>query len=374
MMASPAHAGSYKVLHSFGGSGDGDYPIAGLIKVGDTLYGTTQGVYNGDVGTVFSLNLKTGKETVLYQFQGGSDGAYPHANLISVGSKLYGTTIYGGIYTNCGGSGCGTIFSVDRVTGAETVLHRFKNGADGAGPLSSLINVSGILFGTTTGGGGRGDGTIFSLNLTSNKEKVVYRFTGYPDGETPWAGLIEVGGLLYGTAELGGDQNNPIGTVFSFDPKSEAFKVVHAFQGYPDAGCPTTNLLDFGGTLFGTANCVEDGAVFSVNPKTMAEKVLYSFQGGNDGEQPDGSVIKVGRLLYGTTLEGGGITEVCGTGCGTVFSLDPKTGTETVLHSFGTGVDGIGPYSGLLDVSGKLYGTTNRGGIYNEGTIFEITP
>jgi uncharacterized repeat protein (TIGR03803 family) len=78
MIAPPAYAGSYKVLYSFSGSGDGDYPTAGLIKVGDALYGTTEGFPN-DAGTVFSLNLKTGKETVLYQFQGGQRWPLPRS-------------------------------------------------------------------------------------------------------------------------------------------------------------------------------------------------------------------------------------------------------------------------------------------------------
>jgi uncharacterized repeat protein (TIGR03803 family) len=161
--------------------------------------------------------------------------------------------------------------------------------------------------------------------------------------------------------------------VFSLDPKSGTFEVLYAFQGYPDAGCPTSNLLNFGGTLFGAAACVDDGAVFSVNPKTMAEKVLYSFQGGDDGSDPSG-LINVGELLYGTTGTGGRVTESCPSGCGTVFSLNPKTGIKTVLHSFGAGVDASDPHSALLDVSGKLYGTTVYGGIYNDGTVFEITP
>jgi uncharacterized repeat protein (TIGR03803 family) len=58
-------------------------------------------------------------------------------------------------------------------------------------------------------------------------------------------------------------------------------------------------------------------------------------------------------------------------GCGTVFSLKPN-GTETVLHSFGKAGDGIAPAAGLIDVGGRLYGTTLGGGSNNLGTVFAI--
>jgi uncharacterized repeat protein (TIGR03803 family) len=79
--------------------------------------------------------------------------------------------------------------------------------------------------------------------------------------------------------------------------------------------------------------------------------------------------------LYGTTSEGGG--ECNGFGCGTVFSLDPATGAETVVYSFCTQPycgDGAYPASGLLDMNGALYGTTEEGGTYAYGAVFAITP
>ena len=63
---------------------------------------------------------------------------------------------------------------------------------------------------------------------------------------------------------------------------------------------------------------------------------------------------------------------------GTVFELTPAAGggwTEKVLHSFGNGTDGADPYAGLIfDAAGNLYGTTDEGGTYNHGTVFELTP
>jgi uncharacterized repeat protein (TIGR03803 family) len=125
-----AEAAKYreKVLYSFGNNyPDGGLPATGLIDVNGTLYGTTEnggetGCVEGGCGTVFSVDLKTGAEKVVHFFLGGTDGANPVAGLIDVNGTLYGTTQYGGGGTACGGSGCGTVFSVDPSTGAEKVV------------------------------------------------------------------------------------------------------------------------------------------------------------------------------------------------------------------------------------------------------------
>lgn len=97
-------------------------------------------------------------------------------------------------------------------------------------------------------------------------------------------------------------------------------------------------------------------------------QVLYNFQSGSDGSNPYASLIDVNGTLYGTTWHGG--TDHCD--CGTVFSIAPS-GTEQVLHIFGNGSDGASPAAGLIEVNGKLYGTTCYGGAYDRGTVFRIS-
>src|SRR6202035_5498967 len=86
-------------------------------------------------------------EKVLYSFAGPpGDGTEPLAGLIDVDGMLYGTTIYGGASTTCGSEGCGTVFSVNPTTGAETVLYSFcseKNCTDGWEVSGGLIDVHG---------------------------------------------------------------------------------------------------------------------------------------------------------------------------------------------------------------------------------------
>jgi uncharacterized repeat protein (TIGR03803 family) len=171
------------------------------------LYGTTEFGGTYDNGTVFSVNPNTGAETVLHSFGSGADGEYPIASLIDVKGTLYGTTEEGGTY------GGGTVFSLSLTTGTETVLHSFGGGTDGNTPVASLINVKGTLYSTTAGGGTYGDGTVFSVNPKTGAETVLHSFGSGTDGEYPEASLIDVKGALYGTTEEGGTYGS--GTVFA---------------------------------------------------------------------------------------------------------------------------------------------------------------
>jgi uncharacterized repeat protein (TIGR03803 family) len=96
--------------------------------------------------------------------------------------------------------------------------------------------------------------------------------------------------------------------------------------------------------------------------------VLHSFGSGSDGCNPGAGLLNVERKLYGTTQEGGAY------GGGTVFRINPRTGTETVLHSFGYGSDGSHPQAALAEMNGMLYGTTSYGGAHSDGTVFALTP
>ena len=201
--------GRKTILHKFGGSGDGADPQASLINVGGLLYGITQ--YGGKgLGTVFTVTT-AGVETVLDSLGVQSEGPiYPAAGLINLNGTLYGTTVGGGYYQ------IGTVFSV-KPSGTLKLLHFFEAGdTDGSEPVAGLINVKGTLYGTTVTGGAFGDdGTIFSITK-AGAETVVYSFHGGSDGAYPVAGLINVGGTLYGTTKVGGSSG--CGTVFAATP------------------------------------------------------------------------------------------------------------------------------------------------------------
>jgi uncharacterized repeat protein (TIGR03803 family) len=186
-----------------------------LVRDGvGNLYGTTQLGGSSNQGTVFRINTK-GKETMLYSFTGGKDGG-PLAGLVrDQKGYLYGTTFYGG-------SGDGVVFRL-APDGKETVLHSFTGPLDGRLLGGGLLGDSaGNLYGTTEEGGnsncleGFGCGTIFKVS-TENKETVLYRFSGFPDGELPLANLIvDASGNLCGTTGYGGSRIRPAPTVLIF--------------------------------------------------------------------------------------------------------------------------------------------------------------
>jgi uncharacterized repeat protein (TIGR03803 family) len=334
---------------------------------------------------------RAASESVVYSFNGGTDGGVPLASLINVGGTLYGTTMQGG-GTGCGGFGCGTVFSVTP-TGVEAVLHSFKGGTDGALPFASLINVAGTLYGTTvqgggTGCGGYGCGTVFSVAPTG-VETVLHSFEGGTDGAIPAASLIKVGGALYGTTQMGGsgDCSNSVGcgTVFKVT-KAGVEAVVYSFKGGIDGASPYASLINVSGTLYGTtygggaggdcSNSVEIigcGTVFKVT-KAGVEAVVYSFKGGIDGANPYASLINVGGTFYGTTTYGGGASNL-----GALFNVT-EAGAETVVYSFKGGTDGATPTEPLLNVRGAFYGATEAGGggdcSYSSGcgTVFKLVP
>ncbi|MGA7094071.1 MAG: choice-of-anchor tandem repeat GloVer-containing protein, partial [Candidatus Cybelea sp.] len=172
-------------------------------------------------GTIFKINPSGDGYHVVYRFRGHRDGGRPN-NVIDVNGTLYGTTANSQSY-GCGFHGCGTLFKFDIASGRETVLHRFQGGRDGLNPKGLLTYANGTLYGTTVGGGDLrcrfdyvGCGTVFKFDIASGQEQILYRFRGGSDGVSPTDGVIEVNGVLYGTTAYGGTNDN--GTVFSVSP------------------------------------------------------------------------------------------------------------------------------------------------------------
>lgn len=310
--------------------------------------------------------------TQLYSFTGGKTGKLPYAGLEVLNGVLYGTTTDGGFRHQ------GCIFSITP-SGTFTLLHSFQGGSDGAYPYATLQNVNGVLYGTTAGGGATGNGTAFTVT-TSGAETVIYSFKGDPDGSEPMARLTELDGVLFGTTASGGSHN--FGTVFGIT-KSGKEMVLHSFKGRDDGATPQGRLASLGGVLYGTTygvpGKVSRGTVFEITTSGTV-RVLHRFAGSpNDGANPSAGPIVVGGTLYGTTTLGGKGCYSGGGGCGTVYSVSTSR-KETVLHSFlGGSQDGSYPYASLTDVGGVLYGTTAYGyrGCYSGGggcgALFKIT-
>jgi uncharacterized repeat protein (TIGR03803 family) len=165
---------------------------------------------------VFKLNT-AGQEMVLYTFTGGADGGDPNGVVLDSEGNLYGSTGSGGnvaeLYICPSTPGCGVVFKLN-TAGQETVLYTFMGAADGGDPNGVILDSEGNLYGTTYWGGNYSDyycsyagcGVVFELNAAGHYT-VLYSFTGQ-DGVGPSAGLVlDSNGNLYGTTHWGGPSN-----------------------------------------------------------------------------------------------------------------------------------------------------------------------
>lgn len=371
------------VLYVFKGltAGDGATPGGGLIAdAAGNLYGET--AYDGagpcrllgglvGCGTVYELSPPsqsggTWTETVLYSFQGGSDGYVPTGDLVfDTEGNLYGATQFGGGKgANCDilyGGNCGTVFELSppQTKGGawtEQVLHSFSSAGlwsvygDGAQPNGGLIvDQAGNLYGTTYYGGnsvvcdggesGTGCGTTFELAPMPGgrwEEKVLHRFD-INDGVNPEAGLVaDQLDNLYGTT-FGGPEHG-FGLVFELKKPSGSGQswnedVLYEFKNGIDGAYPAAGVA-FGpnGLLYGTASgggTGRKGTLFRLEPETARVTVpgidvLYSFYGGATAAYPYGNLtFGSSDTIYGVS-QFGGTGKNCGAdGCGTVYKVWP---------------------------------------------------
>lgn len=336
-------------LHDFNGA-NGFSPSAGLLSdIAGNLLGTTVdggkntkvcgGVQGGGCGVVFKLD-ETGKETALYKFPGIPNGWSPEALLVKdPAGYVYGTTYQGGP------SNFGTVFKIDK-SGKETVLYTFTGGSDGCFPYPGVVlDSAGNLYGVTSQGGvgfcNGGYGVVFKVDSSGN-ETVLHTFE-VADGANPDSVLLfDSQGNIYGTTANGGSSlgcgNSGCGTVFKLSPGGDGWTeaVLYSFcsrSNCADGEEPGTGPLvrDSAGNLYGTTifggtdrNCNGDacGVVFKLNPSGR-ETVLHSFTGGADGAFPFAGLVMSGSgSLYGTTLQGGARCYTSYT-CGVVFRIIP---------------------------------------------------
>jgi uncharacterized repeat protein (TIGR03803 family) len=243
-------------------------------------------------GLVFKLD-KTGHESLVYNFTGGADGSGPTGVLIhDSAGNLYGVT------TGGGSAGGGVVFKVDK-SGQETVLYNFTGGSDGGSPSGGVIRDSaGNLYGTTCCGGSAGVGVVYKID-TTGQESVLYSFTGGTDGAYPSGVLtLDTAGNLYGTT-FGAGGPAWGGTVFKVDVAGN-FTVLYTFNCAADGCNPGAGLTqDSAGNFYGTT--VYGGSAFAGNVFKLDtggnETSLYAFTGGADGGYPLSGVTSVGQAI-----------------------------------------------------------------------------
>ena len=388
------------------------------------------------LGTLVAHPVHAQTFTSLYSFPGGTAGANPGTNNLTVASNgwLLGATQQGG-NSGCGSStGCGVIYSLSP-TGNQTVLHAFAGSIadDGDSPNGVAVDASsGAVYGTTSSGGiatsacSNGCGTVFKI--VGDKETVMYSFSGSPDADLPIGKPIldDAGNLFTETFYGAGSPGNPgLGTVAEWSTAGHE-SLFHRFMPSSDGTNPNGGFVRdsasnfYGTTTYGgTGSCNNGflpgcGVVFKIDT-TGNETVLHDFTGGQDGQYPQSLIIDSAGNLYGITnyngygdifeidasgnfsvlyngpsaaqITGiilgpnggfygtaGGFNSSCSSNCGIVFQMTPGTNGTWAIKTLHkfNGADGIEPDS-LVRQGNVLYGTTFLGGTSNLGTVFKIT-
>jgi len=267
-------------------------------------------------------------------------------------------------------------------------LYSFTGGADGYYPGAALVQGNnGMLYATTTEGGGEEGGTVFEI--TPGGHLTVLNGFLTADGFESSA-LVQAGnGTLYGAAVYGGAYK--AGTVFTVTPAG-SLAPLYSFcsqSGCADGSTPQSAVLAgldgnfYGTTTAGGANCVSQGGcgtAFKITPGG-ALSTLYNFCSQTncaDGFLTWSALVQgTDGAFYGTAAWGG-VGGCFGSGCGTIFKITPA-GQYSVMYRFcaqlGGCLDGGNPVGGLVEgLDGNFYGTTWEGGANGGGTVFKMTP
>ncbi|HXE51685.1 MAG TPA: choice-of-anchor tandem repeat GloVer-containing protein, partial [Tepidisphaeraceae bacterium] len=349
--------GTITTLASFNHA-DGADPDSLIMDSAGNLYGTTFSGGAGNAGTVFEIAKGTNAISTLGSF-GAGNGVNPAGVTVDADGNLFGTTLHGGDVND------GTVFEIAAGSNTVTTLASF-NGVTGAVPTGGVtLDSAGNLWGTTQNGGPSDDGTLFEIAKGSNSIDTLVAFNGsngmYPQGTL----TSDSSGNLYGTTEAGGAAG--YGTVFEIAQGSGTFTTLASADGhsavFPHGGV----IADSSGNLYGSSSgggVYGDGTVFEIAKGSGAITMLAPL---TNGLQPVGGVLlDAAGDLYGTASSGGD------NGGGTVFKLTRGATSLTTLASFSNTSDGSAQGALILDSAGNLYGATDNGGAYGDGTIFEL--
>lgn len=363
--------GTVTVLHSWNCSVDGAFPFAPPIQGTDgNFYGTTYSCGGSEVGRVYKLTL-AGAYSSIYSFKGPPTDVYnPHGLVQGSDGNFWGVGDGGGV-----NSGNGGVFKITP-TGKETVVYSFQGGSDGGDPYTSLIQGSdGNYYGTTLGNGGSFIGTVFKLT-PKGVETVLYNFPNQTDGAFPRLPLTQGrDGLLYGIAtDCAGGGCSQAG-LFDITTKGVYNNLyLYPLLGGNDNSVPLSPLLlSTDGTFYSTTEqggSKNVGTFYSLSTTFSPFISLVNVRAGTEGSQvqilgqgfdsssvvkfggtPATSITVTGSTFIQATVPSGALTGkvTVTTGATTLSTLSNYKVTPTV--------SGFTPPSGTVGTSVTISGT-----------------
>jgi uncharacterized repeat protein (TIGR03803 family) len=255
------------------------------------------------------------------------------------------------------------------------VFRQFGTASEGStngwGPMA--LATDGLIYGCLRNGGTFGGGAIYSVQPEGHEFRILHHFNPTNQGAQPLGGIFQASnGSLFGTCSVGGTNNG--GTIWRIEPAGENFRVLRHFGIAEDLTNPSAELMERSdGFLIGTAQSggfENRGGVFLLNKDSGGYRVMNDFSGGLVAAPrgPLGGLVEgANRTLYGTTERGGSANN------GTVFMMTPNDQVTTIAS---LGVVPAGAHfpqcTLLLDNDGMMYGTTYSGGRSNFGTVFAV--
>lgn len=414
------------VLYSFcGGGAQCPYNVypSSLLQANDGNYygiANTGGTYAN--GSVFMMT-PSGTVSTIYAFCNGGtgacpDGSFPNALILGSDGNLYGVTDSGGSSSSSSYYGNGTVFKLTP-SGTLTTLYNFCSTGDatcpdGAEPLTLIQGRDGNFYGLTYWNSNTNTtaaGTFFEIT-PSGTFSVLYTFcsTSSCAGYSPFSLIQGRDGNFYGTTLTGTPLTYQFGTIFELTPPSGSgssytLTTLYAFctdQVRPclDGEVPSTLLQGSDGNFYGLTSYGGTGtnATSGSSPATSGGGTAFELappSGGSgsytlttlynfcslancaDGELADN--VQAQALVQGSDGNLYGIANGNSyrfSNPGVAFSLTPA-GTYTSLYSFcggasGPCTDGFYPTALIQGSDGSFYGTTESGGVNQDGALFKL--
>jgi uncharacterized repeat protein (TIGR03803 family) len=339
----------------------------GTLAAQDYFWGLTAAGGQNSSGTLYRTNADGTGLTVMHSFNVANGlGFYPSGALVrSTNGKLYGTT------TGGGQDGKGTLFEFNPETQVFTSRFSF-NGTNGQSPWGAMVMAgNGKFYGLTVDGGAQGLGVVYEFDPSTGACTKKADFDGSAKGAHPWGSMVQASnGKLYGLTLQGGTNDN--GVLFEFDPVSGTLTKKKDLSSIGISGVFGTLCSASNGKYYGvgeTGGTSDKGGIFEYDVSSGQLVKVYDFTNSSVGDHPEGSLIEgsAGKL-HGTTYFGGTQTT------GVLFEYDLTAKTVTKKVDF-TGTNGSSPNSSLMKAaSGKLFGVTSAGGSAGKGVLFEYNP
>ncbi|QCK14690.1 MBG domain-containing protein [Mangrovivirga cuniculi] len=353
---------TYEILHHFS-SGDSPSGQVLLNEAGDRLYGQTSNGGTNNSGLIYSIDIDGTDFTILHEFT-NSTGSNPNGQLIMSNGILFGVARSGGTNSD------GVIFKVNTDGTGYSVIHNFNNALTGSNPRAGLIEIEGVLYGTAYNGGANGSGTIFKIEKDGSMMAVIADLPS--DASNPSTKLTYGSdNVIYGTTENGG--NNDAGSFFKLQPNGSGFEVFKIFNSTNGAD-PSASIIELSGTeILGTTFSGGDfdaGVLYKVNKDGTGYTKLIDFNPASNRSKPRGNIIKTSLNTLIIPLSQQSESIITNPFGGFVQSnFSGSISTEFYMPETG----GFDLQTSIIKASdGKYYGSTLRGGTYDLGVIFSV--